>query len=43
MKVNHVNLTVFDALEMRLFLEKYFGLRGHAGGNHGFWVAVRRR
>jgi len=38
MKLNHVNLTVFDALETRLFLEKYFGLRGHEGGNRGFQV-----
>ncbi len=38
MKLNHVNLTVFDALETRLFLEKYFGLRGQEGGNRGFQV-----
>jgi len=38
MTLNHVNLTVFDALETRLFLEKYFGLRGQEGGNRGFQV-----
>ena len=38
MKLNHVNLTVLDALETRLFLEKYFGLRGQEGGNRGFQV-----
>ena len=38
MKLNHVNLTVFDALETRLFLEKYFGVRGQEGGNRGFQV-----
>jgi len=38
MKLNHVNLTVLDALETRLFLEKYFDLRGQEGGNHGFQV-----
>ena len=38
MKLNHVNLTVFDALETRLFLEKYFGLRAQEGGNRGFQV-----
>ena len=36
MKLNHVNLTVTDALETRQFLEKYFELRGQAGGNRGF-------
>ena len=36
MTLNHLNLTVADAMETRLFLEKYFGLRGNEGGNHGF-------
>ena len=36
MTLNHVNLTVFDALETRLFLEKYFGLRGQEGGNRRY-------
>jgi catechol 2,3-dioxygenase-like lactoylglutathione lyase family enzyme len=31
MKLNHVNLTVTDALETRQFLEKYFGLRSPEG------------
>ena len=38
MKLNHVNLTVFDAQETRLFLEKYFSLRAQEGGNRGFQV-----
>ncbi len=38
MKLNHINLTVIDALETRLFLETYFGLRGQEGGNRGFQV-----
>ena len=38
MKLNHLNLTVTDATETRIFLEKYFGLRGSEGGNHGFQV-----
>jgi catechol-2,3-dioxygenase len=31
MKLNHLNLTVSDALETAKFLERYFGLRGMEG------------
>ncbi|MGV3614243.1 MAG: VOC family protein [Fimbriimonas sp.] len=31
MKLNHINLTVTDALETQKFLEKYFGLRPMEG------------
>jgi catechol-2,3-dioxygenase len=31
MKLNHLNLTVTDALETAQFLEKYFGLRSMEG------------
>jgi catechol 2,3-dioxygenase-like lactoylglutathione lyase family enzyme len=33
MKLNHLNLTVTDALETQKFLEKYFGLRPIGKGN----------
>lgn len=38
MKLNHLNLTVTDVVATRLFLEKYFGLRGMEGAkpNPGF-------
>jgi len=35
MKLNHINLTVTDALETAKFLEKYFGLELYEGSNHG--------
>ena len=39
MTLNHVNLTVFDALEAAgRSSKKYFGLRGQEGGNRGFQV-----
>jgi lactoylglutathione lyase len=40
MKLNHLNLTVTDAIEAREFLEKYFGLLGTEGGNRGFQVLL---
>ena len=33
MKLNHLNLTVTNALETQQFLEKYFGLRPMGKGN----------
>ena len=33
MQLNHLNLTVTDVSEAKVFLETYFGLRGMAGGN----------
>ena len=33
MKLNHLNLTVTDALETQKFLEKYFGLKPLGKGN----------
>jgi lactoylglutathione lyase len=36
MKLNHLNLTVTDAMEAREFLERYFGLRGMKGRSRGF-------
>ena len=38
MKVNHLNLTVVDALETRAFLERHFGLKSNGPGNRGFQV-----
>ena len=38
MKLNHLNLTVTDAVEAREFLERYFGLRGMKGRSRGFQV-----
>jgi lactoylglutathione lyase len=40
MKLNHVNLTVTDALETRQFLEKYFGLRSPEGAEQKRSFAV---
>lgn len=34
MKMNHLNLTVTDALEAATFLERYFGLRSMEGTEH---------
>ena len=33
MKLNHLNLTVTDALETQTFLEKYFGMKRMGKGN----------
>ncbi|GCE51250.1 catechol 2,3-dioxygenase-like lactoylglutathione lyase family enzyme [Thermosporothrix hazakensis] len=38
MILNHVNLTVTDVPTAAAFLEKYFDMRQHEGGNKGFTV-----
>jgi lactoylglutathione lyase len=42
MVMNHLNLTVTDALETAEFLEKYFGLRGMEGVEHKKSFAILR-
>ncbi|GAB6989728.1 VOC family protein [Paenibacillus pini] len=36
MKINHLNLTVTDVIEVRDFLEKYFGLKSYTTAGKAF-------